>query len=180
MKSTRQRVLDYYEKNQKPIVDTTVIDLMDLLNVNSYQKGAWVLHMLRYELGDKAFMNGLRLYYERYYNGNALTEDLKHVMEEVSGKNLDKFFHQWLYTAGQPELVIKTGKSRKNGITEVSIEQKQLPLFDFSLELLIRDSSGERLEKVSVKERVTKLEVPSKGEILVIPDPNINLLFKQK
>lgn len=180
MKSTRERVLEYYKKNQKPIVDTTVTDLMDLLNVNSYQKGAWVLHMLRYELGDKVFMNGLRLYYERYYNVNALTEDFKCVMEEVSGKNLDKFFQQWLYTAGQPELVIRNEKSRKKGITDVYIEQKQIPLFEFSLELLIKDSSGERLEKVAVKERVTKIEVPSIGAVLITPDPNINLLFKQK
>jgi aminopeptidase N len=180
MKSTRQRVLDYYEKNQKPVVDTTVTDLMDLLNVNSYQKGAWVLHMLRYELGDKLFMKGLCIFYERFYNGNALTEDFKQVMEEVSGKNLDNFFQQWLYTAGQPELVIRTEKSRKNGITDVYIEQKQITLFVFSLELLIRDNSGERIEKVAVKERVTKLEVQSKGEVLVTPDPNINLLFRQR
>lgn len=178
MKSTRERVLKYYKISQKPIIDTTITDLMDLLNVNSYQKGAWVLHMLRYELGDKVFMKGLGLYYERYYSSNALTEDFMHVMEEVSGKNLEKFFKQWLYTAGQPELIIRKEKGKKQGMTDVYIEQRQMPLFEFSLELLIKDNLGERLEKVFIKERVTKIEVSSVDIVSITPDPNINLLFK--
>jgi aminopeptidase N len=178
MKSTRERVLKFYQINQKPVIDTTITDLMDLLNVNSYQKGAWVLHMLRYEMSDKDFMNGLRVYYERFYNSNALTEDFKHLMEEVSGKNLDNFFHQWLYTEGQPELSIRKVKSSKKGITDVFIEQKQKSLFEFSLELLIKDDSGERLEKIKIKDRVTKIEIFCSDDVLITPDPNVNLLFK--
>jgi aminopeptidase N len=178
MTSARVRILKYYEKNAKPVIDTTITNLMDLLNTNSYQKGAWVLHMLRHDLGDEVFMKGLRLYYERFYNSNALTEDFKNIMEEVSGRNLDKFFQQWLYTTGQPELRIWHENGKKKGIIEVYIGQKQENLFEFNLELLIKDASEEKIVNVFVNERVTKIMVPSMNDVVIIPDPNVNLLFK--
>ncbi|MCX6254781.1 MAG: M1 family metallopeptidase [Bacteroidia bacterium] len=179
MKSARIRVLKYFERNAKPVIDTTITNLMDLLSANSYQKGAWVLHMLRHELGNEVFMKGLRLYYERFYNSNALTEDFKNVMEEVSGRNLGRFFQQWLYSEGQPELSIWHGNGKKKGTIEVYIEQKQEHLFEFSLELLIKNASGEKTVNVIVKERVTKIMVPSMNNVEIIPDPDVNLLFKQ-
>jgi aminopeptidase N len=178
MRSARERVLKYNERNSKPVVDTTVTNLMELLNPNSYQKGAWVLQMLRYELGKEVFIKGLQLYYKRYYNSNALSADLQSVMEEVSGKKLGQFFHQWLYIAGQPELKIVKSAGKKDGTIDISIEQEQRFLFEFDIELLIKDDSGEKIEKVAVKDRVTKIVVNSSKDAVIIPDPNVNLLFK--
>ena len=178
MASTRTIILKYYEKNARPVIDTNIVNLMDLLSVNSYQKGAWVLHMLRHEVGDKVFLKGLQLYYKRFYNSNALTNDFKNVMEEVSGKNLDIFFQQWLYHGGQPELRIWQKSGNKRGTIEVYIEQKQERLFEFNLELLIKDASHEKIVNVIVKEKVTKLLFHSKNELILIPDPNVNLLFR--
>jgi len=178
MASARTRVLRYYDRNPRPVIDTTVTNLMALLNANSYQKGAWFLHMLRNDLGNEVFTKGLRLYYQRFYNSNALTKDFMNIMEEVSAKNLDKFFRQWLYRAGQPELSIRQESGRKKGTTEIIIEQKQPELFEFKLQLLIKDKSGEMVENVSVKERITKLVVLSENVSEIVPDPFINLLFR--
>lgn len=101
-----------------------------------------------------------------------------HMMEEVSGRNFSKFSQQWFYTAGQPELRIWHETGKKKGIIEVYIGQKQENLFQFNLELLIKDASGEKIENVFVKERVTKIMVPSMNDVVIIPDPNVNLLFK--
>ena len=79
---------------------------MKLLNANSYQKGGWILHMLRSQLGDSVFWKSIRKYYATYAGRNADTRDLQKVFEKVSGKNLKQFFNQWLYTTGQPELEI--------------------------------------------------------------------------
>ena len=177
MRSAREKVLRYYDTNSKPVIDTTITNLMDLLSTNSYQKGEWVLHMLRNKLGDDVFMKGLRLYYERFYNSNALTKDFKNVMEEVSGRNLDKFFQQWLYTSGQPELKIWHETGKKKGTIEVYVEQKQEKLFEFNLELLIKDSSQEKIVNIPVNDRVTKVIVKSKSDSVIVPDPNVNLLF---
>jgi aminopeptidase N len=179
MTSARTSIIEDYLKNPKPVIDTTITNLIDLLSVNSYQKGAWVLHMLRHDVGDKDFMEGLKLYYDRYYDSNTLSSDFQHVMEEASGKDLSRFFQQWLYTAGHPELKIWHKTIRKTGTTEVFIEQEQDYLFEFSLGLLIKDTSGEKNVTVDVKERVTKIVIPSMNDLEIVPDPDVNLLFRQ-
>ena len=178
MKSARDRVIDFYKRSPKPVIDTTITSLMRLLSANSYQKGAWVLHMLRHEVGDNLFWKGIQLYYQRYRNKNAMTEDFKNVMEEVCERDLDKFFYQWLYVAGQPDLKIKSQPLERKGRTEVTIEQEQEYLFSFNLDLLIKDDEKEYIRKVPVSEKVTKLEIKTDKEVEVIPDPDVNLLFR--
>jgi len=178
MASTRRMILKDYEKNPDPVIDTTITNLIDLLSVNSYQKGAWVLHMLRHKLGDEDFFKGLRLYYKRFYNSNALTKDFKNVMEEVSGKDLDKFFYQWLFTPGQPELSISHNVGKEKGTIEVIVEQKQKNLFDFNLEISVKEKRGEKIKNIPVSERITKIVIPAGTEAVIIPDPGVNLLFR--
>jgi aminopeptidase N len=177
MISARNRVLRYSERNLRPVIDTTVRDYMELLNPNSYQKGSWVLHMLRQEVGDEVFKDGLRLFYRRYFNSNVDSEGFQKVMEEVSHQNLSAFFKQWLRTAGEPELKLTNKKLRKN-LTEITVEQKQEHLFSFDLELLIKDSSGDIVKNIFVDERVTKILVHSGNISEIVPDPNVILLFK--
>jgi aminopeptidase N len=178
MEADRKLIIDDYQKNKKPVLDTTITDLMDLLSINSYQKGAWILHMLRNEVGNDAFIKGLRLFYERYYQSNVLTNDFQIVMEEASGKDLNKFFRQWLYTEGFPVLKIYDEKL-KRGLREIIIEQTQEQLFEFSIELKVQTSSGSRVITVLVKDRTTKFEVKSKESLIITPDPNVKLLYNQ-
>jgi aminopeptidase N len=179
MELSRTRVVKYFERNARPVIDTAVVNLMDLLNANSYQKGAWVLHMLRNEIGDELFFEGLRLYYDRFKSSNALTEDFRDVMSEVSGRNLDKFFQQWLYTAGQPEVSIRHKVNKRKGTTEIFIEQGQEPLFEFNLDLLIDDLSGKKIISVKIDKRVTNIALSSASVIKITPDPDVKLLFRQ-
>ena len=102
MADMRKSVIRYYDETHKPVIDTSIANNIDLLSTNSYQKGAWVLHMLRQELGDKIFWTGIRNFYTAYRDKNAMTSDFQSVMEEVSGRSLSNFFHQWLEVQGQP------------------------------------------------------------------------------
>jgi aminopeptidase N len=61
-----------------------------------YQKGAWLLHMLREEVGEAVFKNGVKLFLETYAFKNADTNDFIAVMETVSGRDLIQFFEPWL------------------------------------------------------------------------------------
>lgn len=178
MKSARERVLKFWSRSPLPVIDTTVTDLMGLLNANSYQKGAWVLHMLRRETGDDNFWKGIRLFYERFRNGNVLTDDFKDVMEEVSRKDLDCFFRQWLYVAGQPDLKITGKPSARAGRTDIVIEQMQEHLFRFPLELKIICADGEQRVKVEVSDRITTLTIKAVMAKEIITDPDVNLLFR--
>jgi aminopeptidase N len=103
MKSAADKALSYEQGSRTPIHDTETEDLFKLLNPNNYQKGAWVLHMLRSELGDEKFFRGLRTYYNAHRNSTADTEDLREAFERASGQNLKEFFARWIYGAGHPE-----------------------------------------------------------------------------
>lgn len=68
-----------------------------------YQKGAWVLHMLRGVMGDEKFFGAIRAYYERLRYKNAETSDFVEICEEFHGSKLDWFFDQWVYKGtGRP------------------------------------------------------------------------------
>lgn len=70
----------------------------------TYQKGAWVLHMLRNMVGETNFKKGIQSYYAKFYNANATTADFRMAMEKESGKDLQLFFQQWLYQPVNPVL----------------------------------------------------------------------------
>jgi aminopeptidase N len=178
MKLARDRVLRYSMRSSSPVVDTTITDLMKLLSVNSYQKGAWVLHMLRRELGEEVFWKGMRLYYSKFRDSNALTSDFEKVMETVSNRRLDGFFSQWIFTGGEPDLKITFSQSSTAGYNDIIIEQKQEHLFTFNIEIQVKGSSGSQNVIIPVSDRITKKSVKSDRIIEIIADPETDLLFK--
>lgn len=105
-KENREEVIAFSKQSSSPVVDSTK-NLMSLLNANSYQKGAWVLRMLRNEVGDSVFQKIIQTYYNQYKGSNADTRDFETIAENVSGKELTWFFDQWLYQPAMPFLNIK-------------------------------------------------------------------------
>jgi len=179
MMTARSRVLRSSERNPRPVIDTAITNLMQLLNTNSYQKGAWVLHMLRSEVGEEYFWKGMKLFYERFRNGNALTDDFRIVMEEVSRKDLKNFFHQWLFVAGEPNLKISLAAGKKSGKTDIVIEQIQDYLFSFDLEIQINDRGSSLAVPVRISQKTTRISIKAGSGIEIIPDPGVKLLFRR-
>ncbi len=62
-----------------------------------YDKGAYVLHLLREEMGDRNFWNGLKLFTRRHFGKSVVTSDFVAAMEEANGKSLKDFFAKWVY-----------------------------------------------------------------------------------
>lgn len=69
-----------------------------------YGKGAMLFHMLRKEIGEKAFWGGLRTLAAERMNAGADWDDLRHAFERTSGRDLGDFFRQWLEYTGAPIL----------------------------------------------------------------------------
>jgi len=179
LSAQRRRVIGFSTRHETPVVDTTEAGhLMDLLNDNSYQKGAWVLHMLRRKLGDSLFWKGIRTYYKTYYASNASTTNLEKVFEKVSHQNLQTFFREWLFTPGQPSLKVTWTYNKSKKTVAVKIEQTQDHLFEFPLQISFLDGSKSVTKTIEVKNKMTEKEFPiSFATPQIIIDPNVNLLF---
>lgn len=176
----RSQVIDYYTKKPSPIVDPSITNPMKVLSANSYQKGGWVLNMLRHKLGDEIFWNGIRAYYSKFKNSNAMTVDFQKVMEDVSGEKLNHFFQQWIFTKGYPE--IKWNWSYKNGTIKLSINQTQNHhVFNFPLEIGIIKNGETRVSTIQIqaKKASFEIEIDSKPDSVIL-DPNTWLLFEEK
>ena len=181
LKANRQRIIEYWQTNPLPIVNFELVtypkieNMRELLSTNTYQKGGWVLHMLRQELGDEAFWQSIRQYYSTYKNSNATTADLKNKMEEVSGKDLQQFFDQWLYNVGQPALAGNWTYAKKK--VHVEINQIQDNLFDFPLEIGLVYGDEVVVKQVDVASIKHTYSFAGKKPDRVIIDPNTKLLF---
>ncbi|MEO6731878.1 MAG: M1 family metallopeptidase [Ferruginibacter sp.] len=181
LKTDRAAIIAFSKKRFKPVVDTSEKEnFLALLNRNSYEKGGWVLHMLRKKLGDSLFWKGLQTYYGKYAGKNASTSNFQQVMEQVSQIDLNDFFHQWLFTAGHPVLAISWKYNKNKKIVTLEILQQQKQLFSFPLEIAFKvgvASTG--IKALLIKDKTTKLGIELDTEpAAIIPDPNANLLFQ--
>ena len=180
MKHDRAEVIAFYKKRKTPVVDTTAgNNLMQLLNDNTYQKGSWVLHMLRRKLGDEIFKKGIQTYYAAYKGKNASTDDFMHIMEKVSRQNLQQFFKQWLYTAGHPMLQGKWKYDVNKKVLNIAIHQTQDFVFQFPLQIAIRGGKESIFRTIDFNSRIINISVPVnfKPQAILL-DPNVNLLFE--
>ncbi len=177
LQKERDAVRQFVKTNHHPVIDSTS-DLMSLLNANSYQKGAWVLHMLRNEVGDSTFQKLLRVYYSRYAGSNAETRDFQRVAEEVSQKQMQWFFDQWLYQPGIPSLLIEWKGDHK----EIKLQVKQLndQLYRLRLSLLITTKNGStRMVHYFIEEKETTIKLSLDSEpVSVVADPITVLLYE--
>src|SRR6056297_49398 len=91
----------------------------------SYNKASYLLHMLRWKLGDDVFFQSVRNYLadSSLAFGYAHTEDLKRHFEMESGENLDEFFNDWFYGEGYPSYQLEW----TNQGSSVNIKLNQTP-----------------------------------------------------
>ena len=131
---------------QRPIVCRDYAEPIDLFDRHLYEKGGLVLHMLRRELTDALFFQGVERYLKRHAFGIVETNDLMRALEEVSGRSLERFFDQWVYRPGHPELSVKVGYD--DGLLSVTLKQSQKPgetaIFALPIEIEVLHKDGTR------------------------------------
>jgi len=138
MRRDRRTVVRFLrERPRLALVPAEAHDPNELLNDNSYQKGGWILHMLRRTLGDDVFWRGIRDYYTEFRDGTATTGDFQQVMERTSGEDLEWFFRQWAFQAGHPVLKVEWEHDPSSGTLDLQVRQVQDTgtLFRFPLDI---------------------------------------------
>lgn len=143
-----------------------------------YDKGAWVLHMLRFETGDLIFFEILRTFFEEFKYSSASVFDFKVVCEKISEKDLSKFFDQWIFT-GDDQIILDYNFSvveqESKHILTLNTEQLQTGYFEyhFPLEIkIIYSDKSEEIKRVYINSRNQKNELELiKLPAEIIPDP---------
>jgi aminopeptidase N len=186
---------------RRPIVCQDYDSPIDIFDRHLYEKGGCVLHMLRRELGDALFFGGVRTYLERHRRGVVETRDLMRALEEASGRSLERFFEQWVYRPGHPELEIKI--EHEGEVTTVTVKQTQAtppahgapphgapsgspdtttPLFAFDLHLDLyfdKEETRREVRRVDQASQSFAFRVPARPRFVVV-DPELAVIAEAK
>ena len=112
-----------------------------------YDKGGWILNMLENELGPRVFQEGIQLYTRSHRDNLVESDQLRRAFEDVSGRDLEYFFSQWVFLSGHPDLSVSHHYDHIEHQLVVDVRQTQTPqglrpLFDIPLTLMWPDSSA--------------------------------------
>lgn len=147
-----------------------------IFDTTTYQKGGAVIHTLRETIGTENFWKAINLYLTRHKFQNVETSDLQKVMEEVSGKDLNWFFAQWVYGGGYPKLNVTQVYNAATRSLDLTVTQTQdsadkitPEAFILPMEIEITTAKGTKIEKLEIKKReeVFSLNVDGKPAKIV-------------
>ena len=134
-----------------------------------YQKGAWVLHMLRNlmlnlrTMDEEPFQAMMQDFYQTYRGKRASTADFQRVVEQHFNQPMDWFFRQWVYGTAVPSYTFSwTAEPQPDGkaALHVRIRQADVPAdFTMPVPLLIEFADGQALVRVRVKGELTETTI---------------------
>jgi len=172
------------ERYARPLVTRTYDSSWRLFDMHTYPGGAWRIHMLRRMLGDAAFWAAVTDYLATYADRVVETEDFRRKLEEHSGRNLTRFFDEWVAAPGHPKLAARWTHDAERGRGTLVVEQKQVDpkagIGTFTFELPIRwvDEAGEHSATLGVEHERHELILATTGAVRRIElDPEQDVLF---
>jgi aminopeptidase N len=170
----KARILALQEKKPRAVVEPEVTDPREKLTSIVYQKGAWILHMLRRRVGDEAFFRGMRDHYRRHAGGNVATADLRQVLEAGTGDSLEAFLGQWLLRTDIPDLRVTWTWEEAAGEAVVEVEQIQEgEPYRVALDLAFTGPAGieKRTMALAAARETARFALPeAPSEVTVDPD----------
>lgn len=142
---------------RRPIVTYRYPNPIDMFDGHSYPKGARVLHMLRYVLGDEMFWKSLRRFLEKHRFSVVETADLRAAIEETTGQGLNWFFDEWLYHGGHPDFQVSYEWVEAEKEVRLVVRQTQkvddlTPLFRMPIEIELVLPDKTLVEKIVVSQ----------------------------
>src|SRR6202171_5022005 len=147
---------------RRPIVWRTYFEPVELFDTHLYEKGAWVLWMLRNVVGTDLFKQAIQASVARHREGLVTPPDLVRVFEDITARSLGWFFDQWVYGAGHPEFEVNYSWDEDAGVARVAVKQSQKVEGDSTLfPMPVQNAFGQPGRKQPVVENV---EVGARGE----------------
>jgi aminopeptidase N len=173
------------EKYARPIVTRKYDSSFDLFDGHLYPGAALRLHMLRKELGDDVFWAAVHDYLRVNAGKVVETDDFRRALEARSGHSLERFFEQWFYRAGYPDLLVRFrhDPEARQGIFEIVQKQADEKTGDgaFHFELDLAFGSADALARtrvqVSGRRSVAVVSLAAAPELIRV-DPDGRLLHR--
>ncbi len=180
MRKQRDAVIRFHNKNKLPLKDTISTNTQEMLNTNAYQKGAWILHMLREQVGKELFWKAIARYYDTYKYSNATSKDFIYIFEQVTHRDFTQYYEEWICQSGHPIISYTFEKTSEN--SKIKFHQNQSENFHFSLDFLVLyEDNTEELKTLFFTDKDVTLELASTKKVRSIRlDPNLKLLFEEK
>jgi len=170
------------QRYRRPMVDAYYTDPLDLFDRTTYEKGALVLDMLRYILGDEKFFAAINHYAQANREKTVVTDDLRKAMEESTGEDLKWFFDEWTAKAGYPEFEISQQWDERSKVLHLEIAQKQTldeltPLFRMPADVELTTQAGRVQKRIQISRAREQFDFPLDGKPLMVRfDPDHRLL----
>lgn len=173
------------QAKREPIIRYFYTSENDMFDSHSYAKGAVVLNMLRYHIGEEAFQITLQKYLKANAFKSVEIDNLRLMAEEVTGQDLRWFFKQWFMEAGHPELDII--QNYQNGVLKMTITQTQdlrySPIYRLPLEIDVWENGKSTRHKVTLDKAEQIFEFKTQNQDtkpeLVVFDPSGYLLAQK-
>lgn len=137
----------------------------EIFDRHLYEKGALVLHQLRFVLGDDAWRRSLKRYVRRHAFGPVETADLRRACEDETGRNLGWFFDQWVHAGGHPELKVERQWDDASRCLTLTVHQVQpddrlTPVFRVPMILEVALAGETRRIPIELRERKQTIQIP--------------------
>jgi len=115
LSAMREEYLETWRRGEDKAILAQSTEYDEVFHATVYSKGALILHMLRFMMGDEGFYNALRSYLARHAWGSASVGDFRRAAEEASGLELQRFFTFWLNSTGLPDLAVQWVRVEREG-----------------------------------------------------------------
>ncbi len=178
----REEVIEFSKTRLAPLVDHHSDSHAMLLNPNTYYKGSWILHMLRRKIGTEQLVEGLVKFYDINKSGYADTEDFINVLEDISGKDLGQFSDDWIYSAGHPQLSLRSRFNNGRLMIELLQTQEHKMAFTFPLDIRFVFDDGsfhDNTFDIIFRRHEFIIDLPAEPTEIIL-DPNTWLLFEER
>lgn len=163
---------------RKPIVS------VGSYGANIYPRGASVLHMLRFILGDELFWRSLQHYITKNQYRSVETNDLKLAIEEVTGQNLYWFFDQWVYKAGYPKFEVTYQYHDTSNTLSMTVRQTQMldsltGLFTTPIDVEIVSGGTSAVHRITVSKKESTYTLPASAPPELVLFDKDNRILKE-
>ena len=179
----------WFQGNRRPIVTNRYDDPDAVFDTYAYPRGAAVLNMLRFVLGEDQFWKAIRHYVKKYEWQNVETAQFKVAIEEATGQNLEWFFDEWLYKMGHPEFEVTSNYDGDKTLT-VAVKQTQKSddkrpwfpspdVFIMPVDIAVTTASGEKVHRVWIDNRDEQFKFDVDSKPLIVNFDRGNYLIKR-